>query len=212
MTGDGRRVTRFVPRWAVALAAVLSGSSFANALADFDKFIAQTQSGRASFEQTVTDVRGKVTQKSSGQFSFVRPGKFRWSYEKPAQLIVGDAGRVTFFDPDLNQVTIRKLEQAFSSTPAALLSGKNDIATAFTLVAQPDTENMAWLEAIPRSKDAGIEKVRMGFSKGELAAMELTDAFNNRTRLQFSRFEKNPKLPTSEFAFTPPKGADVIGP
>jgi outer membrane lipoprotein carrier protein len=193
----------------VALVPVMA---FGNALADFDKFITQTQSGRASFEQTVTDVRGKVTQKSSGQFSFVRPGKFRWSYEKPAQLIVGDAGRVTFFDPDLNQVTIRKLEQAFSSTPAALLSGKNDIATAFTLVAQPDAENMVWLEAIPRSKDAGIEKVRMGFSKGELSAMELTDAFNNKTRLQFSKFEKNPNLRASEFAFMPPKGADVVGP
>ncbi len=187
-------------------------SSLANALADFDRFIAQTQSGRASFEQTVTDARGKITQKSSGQFSFVRPGRFRWSYEKPAQLIVGDAGRVTLFDPDLNQVTIRKLEQAFSSTPAALLSGKNDIATAFTLVAQPDAEGLAWLEASPRSKDAGIEKIRVGFSKGELSTMVLDDAFGNKTRLVFLRFEKNAKVPASDFSFAPPKGADVIGP
>ncbi|MBL8515145.1 MAG: hypothetical protein JNJ55_14220, partial [Betaproteobacteria bacterium] len=45
---------------------MIPASLFANALADFDKFIAQTQAGRASFEQTVTDVRGKVTQKSNG--------------------------------------------------------------------------------------------------------------------------------------------------
>ncbi len=184
----------------------------ANALADFERFVAQTQSGRASFEQTVTDAQGKVTQKNQGQFAFVRPGKFRWSYEKPAQLIIGDAGRVTLFDPELNQVTIRKLEQAFSSTPAALLSGKNDIATAFTLVAQPDAEGLTWLEAIPRSKDAGIERIRMGFAKGELSTMELGDAFGNKTRLAFSRFEKNARVPAAEFAFTPPKGADVIGP
>jgi outer membrane lipoprotein carrier protein len=125
---------------------------------------------------------------------------------------VGDGARVTFFDSDLNQVTIRKLEQAFSSTPAALLSGRNDIAASFTLVALPDADGMSWLEALPRNKDAGIEKVRMGFAKGELAAMELTDAFGNRTRLVFSRFEKNPKLDAAEFTFVPPKGADVIGP
>ncbi|MBL8522025.1 MAG: outer membrane lipoprotein chaperone LolA [Betaproteobacteria bacterium] len=201
-----------VARGCAVVVALTAIPAFANALADFDAFVSQTQTGRATFEQTVTDARGKVTQRSNGQFSFVRPGKFRWSYDKPAQLIVGDAGRVTFFDPDLNQVTIRKLEQAFSSTPAALLSGKNDIATAFTLVAQPDADGLRWLEAIPRSKDAGIEKIRMGFAKGELTTMELGDAFGNKTRLAFARFEKNARIPASDFAFTPPKGADVIGP
>lgn len=184
----------------------------ANALADFDAFVAQTQSGRAAFTQIVTDARGRVNQMSSGSFAFVRPGKFRWAYDKPALLIVGDGSRVTFFDPDLNQVTIRKLEQAFSSTPAALLSGKNDIATAFTLVAQADGEGMSWLEANPRSKDAGIETIRMGFANGTLTAMELSDAFGNKTRLNFTRFEKNARVDVGEFAFKPPKGADVIGP
>ncbi|HEX4858738.1 MAG TPA: outer membrane lipoprotein carrier protein LolA, partial [Usitatibacteraceae bacterium] len=184
----------------------------ANAIADFDAFVAQTQSGRARFEQEVFDARGKSTQKSGGAFSFVRPGKFRWQYEKPAQLIVGDGAKVSIFDSDLNQVTVRKLEQAFSATPAALLSGKGDIAAAFTLVAAGESEGLRWLDAIPRNKDAGIEKIRMGFAGGQLAAMELTDAFANRTRLKFSKFEKNPKLDSKEFVFVPPPGADVVGP
>jgi outer membrane lipoprotein carrier protein len=190
------------------LAAALS---HAGAIADFQTFIGSTQSGRAQFEQTVFDAKGKSVQKTSGTLVFTRPGKFRWTYEKPAQLIVGDGMKVSFFDQDLNQVTVRKLEQAFSSTPAALLSGKGDIERAFTLVASGEAEGISWLDALPRQKEAGIEKVRIGFSNGQLAAMELNDAFGNRTRIVFAKFERNPKINASEFVFTPPKGADVVG-
>ena len=192
-------------------AAAFSLSSFANAIADFQSFVSTVQSGRANFEQSVFDAKGKQTQKTSGTLVFTRPGKFRWSYEKPAQLIIGDGKKVSFFDQDLNQVTVRKLEQAFSSTPAALLSGKGDIDKAFTLVASGQADDLEWLDALPRQKDAGIEKIRMGFSKGQLAAMELNDAFGNRTRISFSKFERNPKIDGKEYVFTPPKGADVIG-
>lgn len=188
-----------------------SGLTHASAIADFQTFTASTQSGRANFEQVVFDAKGKVSQRTGGTLTFVRPGKFRWTYEKPAQVIVGDGKKVSFFDQDLNQVTVRKLEQAFSSTPAALLAGKGDIENAFTLVASADVDGLAWLDAVPRQKDAGIEKIRIGFASGQLAAMELSDAFGNRTRLNFSRFERNPKIGGGEFIFVPPKGADVIG-
>lgn len=183
----------------------------ANAIADFQSFVTTMQSGRANFEQVVFDAKGKIAQKTSGTFAFTRPGKFRWVYAKPEQVIVGDGRKVSFFDKDLNQVTVRKLEQAFSSTPAALLSGKGDIDSAFTLVAAGQLDGMDWLDALPRQKDAGIEKIRMGFAKGQLAAMELNDAFGNRTRLTFSAFERNPRIEAKEYVFTPPKGADVIG-
>jgi outer membrane lipoprotein carrier protein len=182
----------------------------ANAIADFQAFTASTQTGRANFEQTVLDAKGKQTQKTNGTLVFSRPGKFRWTYEKPAQLIVGDGKKVSFFDQDLNQVTVRKFEQAFSSTPAALLSGKGDIDNAFTLVAAGESEGMSWLDALPRQKDAGIEKIRVGFSNGQLSAMELNDAFGNRTRISFTKFERNPKIDAKEFVFTPPKGVDIV--
>ena len=190
---------------------IASGSACANAITDFQTFTSATQSGRANFEQVVFDAKGRATQRTGGTLAFVRPGKFRWTYEKPAQVIVGDGKKVSFFDQDLNQVIVRKLEQAFSSTPAALLAGKGDIENAFTLVASGDADGLTWLDAVPRQKDAGIEKIRIGFAKGQLAAMELSDAFGNRTRLSFSKFERNPKIDVREFVFVPPRGADVIG-
>lgn len=196
---------------AVLLTAVtLSTAARANAIDDFRSFITSTQSARADFAQTVFDSRGKLTQQSAGTLSFVRPGKFRMQYTKPAQTIVGDGSRVSFFDADLNQVTVRKVEAAFSSTPAALLAGKGDIEAAFTLIAGGTSDEMEWVNAEPKTKDAGIEKVRLGFSKNQLTAMELHDAFGNRTRIAFIKFERNAKIDTKEFVFVPPKGADVI--
>ena len=189
---------------------VFSITAHASAMDDFRAFITSTQSARADFTQTVIDVKGKTTQQASGTLAFVRPGKFRWQYIKPAQLIVGDGKKVSFFDEDLNQVTVKKLEKAFASTPAALLAGKSEVEAAFTMVAGGESEGLAWVNAEPKSKDAGIEKVRLGFQKGQLAAMELQDSFGNRTRIAFNKFERNPKIDAKEFVFVPPKGADVV--
>ncbi len=182
----------------------------ANGIDDLRAFVASTQSGRADFTQAVFNVDGKATQQASGTLIFQRPGKFRWEYVKPAQVIVGDGAKVWFFDKDLNQVTIRQLEKAFSSTPAALLAGKSEIEAAFTLVAAADADGMSWVNAEPKSKDAGIEQVRLGFAKGQLAAMELIDSFSNRTRISFGKFERNAKVDAKTFTFAPPKGADVV--
>ena len=75
--------------------------------------------------QTVTDKNGRLVQQASGEFAIARPGKFRWSVDKPyQQLLVGDGERVWIYDPDLNQVVKRRNDQALGSTPAALLAGQ----------------------------------------------------------------------------------------
>ncbi len=187
-----------------------AGTAWADAMADFRAFLTGTQSGRAEFTQTVIDAKGRETQQAKGSFTFVRPGRFHFRYDKPAQEIVGDGAQIWFYDKDLAQVTVRKFEKSFSSTPAAILAGKSDVEAAFTLVAGGESDGLQWVNAEPKSKDANIEKIRLGFGGGQLAAMELSDAFGNRTRMRFQRFERNPRVDAKEFVFTAPKGADVI--
>ena len=50
----------------------------------------------------------------------------------------------------------------------------------------------------------------MGFRGNDMAAIELTDALGQRSRLDFSRFEANLKLPAERFRFSAPAGADVL--
>lgn len=176
-------------------------------------FIADTHSAQANFTQEVQDKNGKRLQSASGTMQFVRPGKFRWVYQKPyEQLIVGDGKKFWMYDIDLNQVTVKQLDAALGSSPAALLSGSNEIEHDFELVDIEDRNELEWLQAIPKSSESSFEKILMAFNaKSELVVMELHDAFGHHTVLRFTRLKNNPTLAAQLFTFVPPKGADVLG-
>jgi outer membrane lipoprotein carrier protein len=175
-------------------------------------FVRDTQTARAHFTQTVTDKNGRLVQQASGEFAIARPGKFRWSVDKPyQQLLVGDGERVWVYDPDLNQVVRRRNDQALGSTPAALLAGKDDVEAAFEWRELPAEDGLDWLGAKPKDKESTFTDIRLGFDASGLAALEIVDNFGQRTRIVFSGLEHNPKLQSDLFKFTPPKGADVVG-
>jgi outer membrane lipoprotein carrier protein len=184
----------------------------ADPMARFREFLRGTQSARAAFEQRVYDRERRLVQESKGTFSFLRPGRFRWTTALPyEQLIVGDGERVWIHDPDLNQVTVRTMARAFGSTPAALLAGAADVERAFHFTDGGRRDGLEWLEAVPREKDAGFERIRLGLGAQGVQAMELTDHFGQTTELRFSTLERNPQLAPADFRFVPPKGADVLG-
>lgn len=175
-------------------------------------FIRDTQTARTTFTQTVTDKTGRVVQRSNGEFTLARPGKFRWSVDKPyRQLVVGDGERVWIYDEDLNQVVVRKAGEAIGSTPAALLAGRDNVERAFQWRELPSAGGLDWLGATPLSKDAAFAEIRLGFDAKSLAALELSDAFGQTTVVRFGELDRNPALAPEMFRFVPPKGADVIG-
>lgn len=176
-------------------------------------FVSATHSAQANFTQEVQDKNGKRMQSASGVMQFVRPGKFRWEYRKPyEQLIVGDGKKFWLYDIDLNQVTVKNLDAALGSSPAALLSGNNEIERGFALKNIAEREGLEWLQATPKSPETNFEKILMAFNaKSDLVVMELYDTFGHRTVLRFSELKNNLSLSPQLFKFTPPKGADVLG-
>jgi outer membrane lipoprotein carrier protein len=196
----------------IAFAALMTCgiAAHANALDDLHAFAAQTKTAKGNFTQHVAS-RTKASPPTSGEFIFARPGRFRWSYNKPyEQLLVADGEKLSIYDKDLNQVTVRRLGDALGNTPAAILFGSSDLDQSFDLKDAGTRNGIAWLDASPKSRDTQFEKISIGFRNGELAAMELRDALGQTTMLEFSNVERNPKVDASTFAFTPPKGADVL--
>lgn len=199
---------------ALLLSALLAAASAAQAstLERFREYLRTTQSTRAEFSQKVFNRDGALVQESKGRFALLRPGRFRWTYEAPyPQLIVGDGEKVWIYDEDLNQVTVRKLEKAVGSTPAALLAGSTEIENAFEFSEGGREQGLDWLNAKPRQPEAGFERIRLGLGPSGVEAMELIDHFGQTTKLRFSHFTRNPRLDPATFRFTPPKGADVLG-
>jgi len=215
-----RRESTWVPAsagttfcWLSAIVAFLfAAGAQASSLERFQAYVRTTQSARADFEQKVYDRSRKLVQESKGSFAFLRPGRFRWTYAKPhPQLIVGDGERVWIHDEDLNQVTVRRIAAALGSTPAALLAGSSDLERAFVFAEGGTQDGLEWLEARPREREAGFERIRLGLGVAGVEAMELTDHFGQTTVLRFRNVTRNPQIDPATFRFTPPKGADVLG-
>lgn len=196
----------------LALLLLLPGMALASGVDGLQNFLQHSKTLKAQFTQTVQDRNGKQVQSASGVMQFSRPGKFRWVYEKPyAQLIVGDGVKVWMYDADLNQVTVKKLDQALGSTPAALLAGNNEIERNFDLIDGGRRDGLEWVEASPKTQGGSFEKIRLAFRNGALAEMELRDHFGQTTTIRFFQLELNPKLSPKLFTFAPPAGADVVG-
>src|SRR5688572_32815300 len=118
------------------LGALLPGLAGAAGAETLKSLLEQTTTARARFAQMVLDKNLKMLQQATGTMQFSRPGKFRWEYDKPfEQTIVSDGSRVWLYDKDLNQVTVRRLDRALGSSPAALLAGSNEIGKSYTLTA-----------------------------------------------------------------------------
>ena len=190
---------------------LISQTLNAASLERFQSYLRTTQSASGDFVQKVYDKTGKLVQDSRGSFVLLRPNRFRWSYVKPPQVIVGDGERIWIHDADLNQVTVRRIARVIGSTPAALLAGSSDIGEGFEMTELGAKDGLEWLEARPREKEAGFERVRLGLSTGGVEAMELVDHFGQTTLLRFSNLVRNPQVSPGIFRFSPPRGADVLG-
>jgi len=186
-------------------------AALAGSLEDLRAFSAGTTAARGEFVQSTVGASGRAAASSSGSFAFTRPGKFRWEVTRPfEQLVVMDGEKVHFYDKDLRQVTVRRAQEALSATPAALLFGSTALEAAFVLTDAGEIEGLNWLEAVPRKRDSGFDRIRIGFKSGMPVAMEVKDVFGQTTRYAFRKLERNPKLDAGLFRFSVPEGVDVI--
>ena len=211
MSSPIRPLRRGLLACAALAAAGLPLPARAAAIDQLRQFAQSTRSARGEFTQQQLRSNGRTGETSRGTFAFSRPGRFRWEVTAPfEQLIVTDGERLHFYDKDLRQVTVRRSTDAIGATPAALLFGSGDLDAAFTLKESGAADGLEWLEALPRAKDSGFERIRIGFRAGLPEAMEVRDAFGQTTRFGFSAIERNPTLDPAQFRFTAPKGVDVV--
>ncbi len=178
---------------------------------ELESFLSSVSTLSADFVQQTLDDKGVVTQLSRGKFYLKRPGRFRWTYADPyPQEIVADGTEVWFYDPDLEQVTVRTIDSALGSAPALLLSGQLKLSERFVVKRAGRDERGSWVELVPKEENDVFRKLRVEMQDGKLALMELADNFGQLTRIRFSKMEINPPLKDELFKFVPPPGVDVF--
>jgi outer membrane lipoprotein carrier protein len=184
-----------------------------DSLARVDAYLGGLRTLSADFVQVVQDRRGQVTERASGAFALSRPNRFRWDYREPyAQTIVADGAKLWLYDPDLEQVTVRSLEQGLGATPATLLSGAGKVGDSFNAGPLERRGDLTWCRLLPKQSGSDFEQVSLAFdARNELAAMELVDKLGQTTTIQFVRVQRGGAVDEQQFRFVPPAGADVIG-
>ncbi|WP_205342161.1 outer membrane lipoprotein chaperone LolA [Denitrificimonas caeni] len=191
-----------------AHAAVSEQQQAANKLSEL---LSHTQTITGSFSQLTLDSTGTQLQEAAGKMVLQRPGLFRWHTDPPLeQLLVSNGKKVWLYDPDLLQVTVQKMDQRLTHTPALLLSGDvSQISENFTITYKEAGSIIDFI-LTPTAKDTLFDTLRLSFRNGVINDMQLLDAVGQRTNILFMNVKVNEPVAASQFVFEAPEGVDVI--
>ncbi|QAU25088.1 outer membrane lipoprotein chaperone LolA [Dyella sp. M7H15-1] len=204
------RLTALAGWFALSLASLVHAAT-GPARARLDAFAQGLHAVSGNFSQSMTNPSGKV-QISSGTLVLEAPHQFRWDTRTPyKQTIVADGSRVWLYDPDLEQVTVRKQDTEEAHSPLTVLTDLKQLDKAFTVTEQGERDGLVWLRLTSNGQDPQFSYADLGFDANGLARMQFKDQLGATTDIRFSNWKRNPDIPSQDFNFTPPKGADVIG-
>ena len=145
--------------------------------------LTKTESMRANFEHEQISNSGK-TVVFKGSIVFRRPDRLKWQVKEPynqLQLVRGNQFLV--YDPDLEQVIVKKLDSTFSSTPAGLLfasgpEARNFLKERYEIYEAPNKDSLKWVLALPRFGDKeGGSALEVGLSDNATIFLYARDPF-----------------------------------
>jgi len=187
-------------------------SLFAKDTDELNALLNRIKNIEADFTQTIVNTKHQVLQKGKGRMMLERPGKFRWEMQKPnAQWIVTNGEKLWIYDPDLEQVTIRKLTRAAGEAPALLLSHTTiALAKDFEVRKIKAAANEEAYLLFPRDKSSALTQIKFVFRKEDISRIELQDHLGNTTIIQFTNLKTPAAFSPNLFIFKVPRQVDVI--
>jgi len=187
----------------------LSNISFANEV--LNKFFNDLKTLQSKFDQKLIDEGGNLLEDSKGEVYLQRPSKFRWHYQNPyEQLIVGDGEKVWIYDMDLEQVTVKSMDEALGKTPAWLLTSGENIENDFIVTKLSFQAGISSWLLKPKDKEAQFNAIGLSLKNGELQHFELKDNLGQTTIITFKESRYNQAIDEEYFRFTPPKDVDIL--
>ena len=171
-----------------------------------ERFLADTKSFEAKFQQTLRTHKGEILQQTEGMFYLSRPGKFRWNYKTPyEQVIVSDGSKIWVYDVELEQVTVQKNIKNLPTTPMALLEDSFKLHQSFNVVPLDQKDGVYRLQLLTKTNDTDFGEIVVGLDVTGLRFMQLHDQFEQVTDIVFSDSVTNTGLAKEIFEFVPPR-------
>ena len=146
-----------------------------------------------------------------------KPGMMRWAYTNPEKKEFVSDGRTLYsYVPQDRQVIVSTVPPADeASSPAMFLAGKGDVGrdfgASFADVAGLTASDIA-LELVPKSPQRDYEWIILVLDRASLQIRRLmtVDSQGGASTFVFTKLRENVGLSDRAFAFTIPRGVDVI--
>lgn len=171
----------------------------------------------ASFQHVYTGgvLRKQLTER--GTLLVRKPGRMRWEYTAPdKKTFVSDGVRLYSYIPADRQVIVSPAPSGATTTPALFLTGQGNLTRDFTV---SDAEAPAGtppgtraLKLVPKTPQPDFDALVLSLDPASLAlrGLESVDAQGGRSSFTFTNLKENVGLTDKDFAFTMPKGVDVV--
>lgn len=171
----------------------------------------------ARFEQRYTGGALRRQAVERGTVLVKKPGRMRWDYVEPEKkAFVADGRRLYMHVPADKQVIVSVIppdDQA--STPILFLAGKGSLVRDFTVAGTTlagAPEHTVAIRLTPRRRERDYEWLALAVDRTSLAIRMLVagDSQGGTSSFSFSDLRENVGLKDGQFAFTIPRGTDVI--
>lgn len=199
-------------------ALVVSGAPVHGAAPDtvLDRYLAGLTTWSADFAQETLDAKNNEIGADSGRLIIVRPGKFRLESSLDdsgvaGQLMVADGHNLWRLDRDLEQATVRPLDESLSQSPAMLLAGGTSLRASFDVSADGRRDGLEWVKVKPKQAQSDFREAQFGFRNRELSRIVTVDKMGQRTTLNFTDVQRNIPFNSNLTEFVLPEGVDLIG-
>ena len=174
-------------------------------------FLTDLRSLEAKFVQILINENAEELERTEGILYLRPPNSFFWHYQKPySQKIISNGDRLWIFDEDLEQVTVKNIDNRIDETPVGIILGNRSIQEHFVQVNMGVIDGYDWMELTPKNLEAQYKNIKMGFDGVKLGMMIVTDNLEQTTRIDFANFKKNITLSSSIFNFEVPNNVDIF--
>ena len=155
----------------------------------------------------------KRKREERGTLLVKKPGKMRWAYKAPDEKVfVSDGTRLYQHFPQDNRVVVGPAPEG-NQAAVLFLAGRGNLTRDFTVTFGQNNNPVAWtLHLVPKQPQPGYDWLEIAATRDAFKLLTLTvgEAQGSRSTFYLSNFKENPGLADKQFAFSIPRGAEVV--
>ncbi len=174
-------------------------------------YVNQLQTFSAQFEQVQPDEERFTLNEAKGYFKLQRPGQMLWVYQQPdSQKIVVDGVNLWVQDDDLEQISVRPINDIRAEIPLSWLLYDERIEKRFHILQAGERRGMQWYNLAPKEATY-FQSIEIGMADGQMREVWMYQSADNITKVRFINIKENQPLSPSEFRVTVPENYDLVG-